>query len=111
MVSGTDKEKETSAFYMNVNLAASLGSVIGTAINIGGYRAMGGFSAFVFNLKIRSTPIAMMGLFAHESISAFAEDDIERQPVARVVNPIVESWFHSYDRNDTRGGEESRLFY
>ena len=111
MVSGTTKEKETNAFYMNLNLAAGLGSVLGTAINIGGYRAMGGYTAFVFNLKVKSTPVAMMGLFAHESIAALAYDDVDRHPVARAVNPIVESWFDSYDRNDTRGGRENRLFY
>jgi len=78
---------------MNLNAAAGLGSALGTAINLGGYRAFGGVSAAVFNAKVRGMPIAMGSFALLETGMAITDRDLDRAPVAKVVNPFIEDWF------------------
>lgn len=115
MYSGTETERQASLFYFNVNMAASLGSVIGTAINIGGYRAMGGLAGFGYNVKVKSVPVMMMGLFAQKNIEALVTGDLTQAPQVRMVDglvsPYIQSQLRSSAARDTRGGKERGLFY
>jgi hypothetical protein len=96
-------------------MAAGLGSVIGTAINLGGYRAMGGFTSFAYSMKVRALPVMGMALFAQKNVEALATGDVSVAPQARLasyfITPYVQSQLRAGAARDKRGGKERGLFY